>query len=175
MLVDMVVLFVAAFLAFIFFVYFVLPRFIDSGVGAINRKVQGTKHAAGIEFLETQSFFPTDQPVAELTAALRSGVKAADSAPLAMAALYIQSVENDRIDWAYGKKLTTSFHAVAMVGVTANLADGSSQRGVIFAITEGTEVSGIVDGVSAMRALAHDVEAAIRSVDPAATRIVLGV
>lgn len=138
---------------------------VDSAVGAVNRKVQGRTHQEGLSMARQQYFYDIDAGDEEIVEALVRGVKAAAGPPAAVAATYVETTSPQQVRWSHGTRLHTSFSTVAMV-VTANLEDGTEQRGVVLTFPDVSTADGVVADVSAMRALKHDVLAALRGLRP---------
>lgn len=163
----------AAIVAIVYIVTQLKDKTVGSAVGAVNRKVQAATHAEGLTYGDTQFFYAITTPDPRVVAALVSGVKAGDSAPvLGVGSTYREHMSETQVTWAHGTKVQTAFRAQAAL-VTATDSSGREQRGVLLHFTDLTTVDGVVAEVSAMRALKHDVLTALRSLDPSVEETVL--
>lgn len=145
---------------------------ISSTVGAVNRKVNSRSHSDGVEMSEAMYFYEVEEAPEKLISALREGVLAAPGTRAELGAssfvvprTYIEAVDDASICWSHGNTMSTAFQAVARP-VTATFEDGSSRSGIVLAFPEVGTIDGVVAAVGAMKALRHDVLAALQTIDP---------
>ncbi|GAB3257967.1 hypothetical protein [Nocardioides dilutus] len=163
----------AAIVAVVYAVTQLKDRVVGSAVGAVNRKVHAGTHAEGVAYANTQFFYGIDAPDARVIDALVAGVKAADSPRLVgVGSTYRERVTSSEVVWAHGTKAMTAFRAHAAI-VTTQDPNGEEQRGVLLGFADVTTIDGVVAEVSAMRALKHDVLAALSSLDSSVEETVL--
>lgn len=144
---------------------------ISSTVGVVNRAAKRDEHAAGLEMVDAVFFYGVEGAADVLLGAMRSGVLRAPGEPATTGAssvvtprLYIESVYEDSISWIYGTRTETFFAAAGRIGTVER--DGEIRSGVVLKFSDVRTLDGVVASVGAMRALRHDVLAALRTIDP---------
>ena len=167
------ILALVAFVAIIALLTSLKDKLVGSVIGAANRRVQPTKHAAGVELVTNTFFYAIDAPNERIIQALTSGVKARSTAPaLGLGETFIEGHDDNTVTWAHGTKLSTSFRAVAAV-VTTELEGGGEQRGIVLGFPESSVADGLTADMSAMRALKHDVLTSLRTLYPDVEEVVV--
>lgn len=135
----------------------------------MNRKLQAGTHTEGLRYAETAYFYATQRTADEIIGVLTDSLGQRTRPPLVgPEETYLESSSTNQVIWGHGNSITTAFRAVATV-IAAAPEEDPQEAGVRFEFVDVMSREGIFAEVSAMRALKHDVYAALRTLDPKIT------